>query len=584
MTSTFTELEEQGAAGGPVVALSADIVDYSRLMADDMPATVAAMDDYHRLVDEKVAESGGVVANFVGDSFMAVFDDAEDAMQSAIAITTAVADRNVDVREHERVRFRMGLDRGEVVVTPNGKYHGDALNIAARIQAIALPGGVSASGAVYRALDEPALRFRSIGSKRLKNIPEQVQVYQFVDLPADNAARSAPGRSLALERPSVAVLPIHIEGLEPDLVQASGLLVADLVHGLVQMQQLDVVDVSRTDAIPETAAQDSAVRYMLQTGVHHMGDQVRVYASLIETASINVVWSHRWQATQDTVFGLLDEVTADVVRAFEIELVVGEPARIYAEFVDAAALVNVYQGWFHLTTGTKRGWQRSIELFAEVGEAHPEAMVGTALLAFARWYGASRGLADDPVAELVRARADAERTAALGDDTGLSNMVLAAICLDEGDPDLALEQAEAAIINRPTCDVTFAVEASVRRYLGQWEQAVDLVDQAMGLSPVGNPWYATILASSYYVGERYEDAAATAEAVLAHQPHNLEALLILAAAQAELGLDRRAGATATLVRERFPSTSRELWLEKAPYQDPEFVERWRRDLAAAGLE
>ena len=89
MTSTFAELEEQGAAGGPVVALSADIVDYSRLMADDMPATVAAMDDYHRLVDEKVTESGGVVANFVGDSFMAVFDDAEDAMQSAIAITTS---------------------------------------------------------------------------------------------------------------------------------------------------------------------------------------------------------------------------------------------------------------------------------------------------------------------------------------------------------------------------------------------------------------------------------------------------------------------------------------------------------------
>lgn len=584
MTSTFTELDEQGAAGSPVVALSADIVNYSRLMADDMAATVAAMDDYHRLVDEKVAESGGVVANFVGDSFMAVFDNAEGAMQSAIAITTAVADRNLDKLDQARVRFRMGLDRGEVVVTPAGKYHGDTLNIAARIQAIALPGGVSASGAVYRALDEPALRFRSVGSKRLKNIPEQIQVYEFVDLPADDAARAGPGRSLALERPSVAVLPIHTEGLEPDLVQASGLLVADLVHGLVQMQQLDVVDVSRSAAVPESAAQDNAVRYMLQTGVHHLGDQVRVYASLIETATINVVWSHRWQATQDTVFGLFDEVTTDVVRAFEIELVVGEPARIYAEFLDDAALVNVYQGWFHLTTGTKRGWQRSIELFGEVAEAHPEAMVGTALLAFARWHGASRGLADDPVAELVRARADAERTAALGDDTGLSNMVLAAICLDEGDPDLALEQAEAAIITRPTCDVTFAVEASVRRYLGQWEQAVDLVDHAMGLNPVGNPWYATILASSYYVGERYEDAAATAEAVLAHQPNNLEALLVLAAAQAELGLDRRARATAGLVRERFPSTSSQLWLEKAPYQDPEFVERWRRDLAAAGLD
>jgi tetratricopeptide (TPR) repeat protein len=119
--------------------------------------------------------------------------------------------------------------------------------------------------------------------------------------------------------------------------------------------------------------------------------------------------------------------------------------------------------------------------------------------------------------------------------------------------------------------------------LGQWEQAVELVDQAMGLSPVNKPWYPTVLASSYYVGGRYEQAAAIAEEVLEFQPQNIEALLVLAASQSELGLDRRARATGDLIRERFPQANISEWLASNPYQDDQFVDRWKKDLEGAGL-
>ena len=141
-----------------MVALNADVVGYSRLLADDFQATTAVMDLYQGLVSEEVGAAGGTLVNFVGDNFMAAFDEATEAMQAAIAVTEAVADKNAGLPTQRQVRFRMGMDHGDVMVSDDGQYFGDALNIAARIQAMALPGGVSVSGNVYRALDEPALR------------------------------------------------------------------------------------------------------------------------------------------------------------------------------------------------------------------------------------------------------------------------------------------------------------------------------------------------------------------------------------------------------------------------------------------
>jgi tetratricopeptide (TPR) repeat protein len=138
------------------------------------------------------------------------------------------------------------------------------------------------------------------------------------------------------------------------------------------------------------------------------------------------------------------------------------------------------------------------------------------------------------------------------------------------------------VITRPTCDVTYGLEGSVRRYLGQWEKAVDLLDVAMGLTGINKPWYPTVKASSLFVGGRLDEAVALAEGVLAHQPNNLEALLVLAAAQVELGLERRARATADLISERFPSIDVQDWLDKTPYQRREIVERWKGDMVSAG--
>ncbi|MFQ5523249.1 MAG: adenylate/guanylate cyclase domain-containing protein [Acidimicrobiia bacterium] len=448
-------------ASNQLVALNADIVGYSRLMADDFEATTEKVNSYHHLVQSEVAQAGGTLVNFVGDNFMAVFDVATEAMRAAIGITKLIEDDNQDPPEHKKVRFRMGMDRGEVFVSGDGSYFGEALNIAARIQAIAPPGGISVSGHVYRDLDEPALRFRAKGRQHLKNIPERVEVYEFADLPADEL-RLHRRESLRLEAPSIAILPPHVESVDDSVRGLAGLIRSDLIHKLAQNPQLRVIDVGVSGQSPGS----SGAPYILESGIHQVGTHVRIYVKLMEVSTLNVVYTDRWDSSTEELLALSDTVTDHVARALEIELIIGETGQFYEELGDPAALDAIFQGWYHLSAGTEADWLRAVELFDTVVQTHPDSPIGHGLSAFAHWAGVAEGAAQDPARHLSLARAEAMKTLDIGDPTGLGHMVLGAILLAEGDAARAVELVETAVITRPTCDVTFAVEGSIMRYLG----------------------------------------------------------------------------------------------------------------------
>jgi adenylate cyclase len=563
---------------GDVAALNADVVGYSRLMADDFDATSEAMVAARSVVERGVSERGGRLVNFVGDNFMAVFDSARDGAQAAIEIASSLEESNAGLPSSRWLRFRMGMDRG-VVAVAGEHFEGEVLNVAARIQALAPSGGLSVSGSVYRDLDEPALRFRPTGAHRLKNIPEPVEVYEFVDLPSDRTT-SEPSSSLALEIPTVAVLPIHTEGVDDRVRSAAAVIRADMIHRLATIPELVVVDAGDAG---EGGAVARGARYMLETGVHQFGDDLRVYATLFDVTTMNVVRSHKASSTVDEVLDLSDQMSEDVGTAVEVELVVGAPAGLYAELDDPAAIEKVYLGWYHLRSDTPEGWQHAIELFGEVAEAHPDLPYGWVLSGFANWVGAANDWANEPADALATARRQAQTGMSVGDQTGLGQAVDAAALMSMGRIDEAVDAMENLVIVRPTCDVTYGLEGSLKRYLGRWEEAIDLLDVAMRLTGINKPWYPTVKACSLFIGNRVEQAASVAESVLEYQPHNLEALLVLAAAQVELGLDRRANATAEQIRDQFRTVDVTAWLERSPYQDEAIVDRWKTDLSSLGL-
>jgi adenylate cyclase len=561
---------------GNVAALNADVVGYSRLLADDFDATSAAMTAVRTIVEIGIGTRGGRLVNFVGDNFMAVFDSTRNGVQAAIEISRAVEEVNADLPQARWLRFRMGMDRGQVSQS-DGHFEGDALNIAARVQVLAQSGGLSVSQPIYLDLDEPALRFRSTGYHRLKNIPEPVEVFEFVDLPSDGITTDRAS-SLSLDAPTVAVLPIIAEGVDDTVQAGAGVMRADILHRLAAIPELTVIEATATGGQAGTAA-----RYMLETGVHQFGDTLRAYATLFDVTTMNVVKSHKITGPTSDVMNMSDRLSEDVGTSIEVELVVGAPAGLYAELDDPEAIEKVYLGWYNLRSDTVQGWQRALSLFGEVADSHPDIPYGWVLSAFANWIGASNEWATDSQEALLLAREQAKRGLDVGDPTGMAQTVDAAVLMSLGRIDEAIAKMESVEIIRPTCDVTFGLEGSLKRYLGEWEEAVDKLDVAMRLTGVNKPWYPTVKACSLFMGHRNEQAVSVAESVLEYQPNNLEALLVLAAAQVELGLDRRSQATATEIRDRFPTVDISAWLDRNPYQDESTVARWKADLAALAL-
>jgi adenylate cyclase len=559
-----------------LVALNADVVGYSALVADDLEAMSAAMSGYHELVEQLVRENDGKLDNFVGDSFMAVFDDVMAALRTAISITTEAEARNTNLPRSRRIRFRMGMDQGLVSFSA-GHHHGDPLNIAARIQAVAPLGGLAVSDRIYRALDEPALRFRAMGRQRMKNIPERVGVYEFVGLPTETPTHRVR-RSLRLESFTLAVLPVHTEMVDDQVRAAAEMIRQDLMHRLSAIPDLTLIDAPRD---PDGGLVGSA-QYMIETGVHQFGEHVRVFAMLFDVNTMNVVKSHKWTMPAEQMFSVSEDIAEEVARSVDVELVVGEPARFYVELDDPLAIEKIYLGWFHLRDDTREGWKRALQMFSEVAASHPDQPYGYVLSGFAQWLGAANGWVSDVDTALTAAVDLARRGGDVGDQTGMSQAVEAAVLMSRGEVDEALARLDNLEIVRPTCDITFGLEGSVRRYLGQWERAVELLDTAMRLTGINKPWYPTVKATALFVGGRLDEAASLAEGVLEYQPNNLEALLVLAAAQSELGLDRRARGTSELIKSRFPSVDVGDWLERNPYQRRELVERWKGDLVSAG--
>jgi adenylate cyclase len=577
---TATTDRTDGLTHRRAVVLHADVVDYSRLLADDPAATVETMRAYQKLVAVAVADAGGTLVNFVGDSFLAVFDDAASGMRAAMRICAEVRARNADVPRTRQAWFRLGLDAGEVVAADDGRHFGDPLNIAARIQALAEIGGINVTQAVYTELDEPALRLIDTGARRLKNIPEPVRVYRLADM-----GRGVEGdvRPPTPPTPTVVVLPVH-HADDPVTREVAEALRLELVDALGALAGLRVVDHREVRGEVDRGPGTVDASYALHSGVVRSGTRLRAYATLGEIETMNRAWGGRWEGSTGDVFALQDRMANAVVRAMEVELVVGEPAILYRSSLDARARGLVYQGWHHFRSGTPEGWRRARELFLRVRDDWPDGVTGYALSAFVCWWGAMQRLSPTPAEDLEVAAAAAARGAELGDPTGLSHMVTAALRLEAGeDLGQALEAAQAALELRPTCDVSFAVLGSVQRYLGEWEAAVESCRRAFELSPVRVPWFATVQASAYYVGERYHEAARLAEQVVDRQPDNREALQVLAASQQALGLHRRARAAVELLRERHPGTTVDDLPRRHPFRDPEIIERWTAQLSAAGL-
>jgi TolB-like protein len=578
--------------------LSADVVGYSRLMAEDELATVRALAICREKIHALVQETGGRVVNFVGDNVLVEFPSALDAVSCAILIQDTIANLNTGMPANRHMQFRIGVNLGEILVEGDVIY-GDGVNIAARLEALAAPGGICLSEMVYSQIHHKLdVEFVDLGAKTLKNIPEPVRVYGVSEPPDGSTADKVESVSFHAtplplpEKPSLAVLPFVNLSNDPDQDYFSDGLTLDIMTALVRIPDLFLIsDISmfsfklKAVSIKDIGRQ-LGVSHVLEGGVRKGGEKVRVTARLVETTSGREVWADHYDTTLDDIFVIQDEIAEEIVTALDVKLVSGEVARTIRKSIrNPDALEAYYRGWQALFGTEQADIFESQQYFEDTMRLEPESPLGYAMAAWTHWWAIFRGLSKDTAQSLEYATDLACKALELEDITGLPHLMMALIHLHKSEHDQALTEAERAVLARPSCDLSYAAKAYILNYMGRPTEATGLANFAMRLAPVHPlPFYQVVLASALYGSGNFEEAITMAQEALRNDKENLDALIILAGANVALNHMEDAVKIAGVIRQVEPDFTLEKFAGTQPYKNPEALKHLLITLRKSGLQ
>ena len=558
--------------------LAADVAGYSRLMGADEEGTLKTLTLYRGVITQFVEEHQGRVVDAVGDSMLAEFGSAVQAVRSAVAIQRALDRRNADLEEARRMRFRIGINVGDVMVQGSDLL-GDGVNIAARLEQMAEPGSILVSAAVWEQIDgKLSFPCTYVGEQTAKNIARPVRTYrvgwdQRELLDARPGAATAPALP---SKPSIVILPFVNLSDDPEQEYFADGISEDIITALSKSRWLFVIARNTSFTYKHKAVnvrqvgRELGVRYVLEGSVRRSGNRVRITAQLIEAATDTHLWSERYDRDIADIFAVQDEITESVVGAIEPELLQVErqrAARKSPENMDvwdhyARGLWRLYQFSPEDNERAERLMRRAIELDAASALGH----MGLARVITVRiWWGWSQDLAGDVRAAYAAAR----RAVELDARDSHTHYTLTWPTFLRGELESALAEAQKAIDLTPNFALAYFVLGVIRVFLGRFEQAADPIRRAMRLSP-HEPltfffWHALALAQ-YHQGH-YEEAAKLARTGIAIRPYHL-LYRTLAACYGQIGRPEEAGAALAELRRLMPKDAEQQWHSTHPYADP----------------
>ena len=567
--------------------VSADLVGYSRLIADDEIGTIRALTTCRDKITEVVRKNGGRLVDFVGDNLLAEFPNTLDAVQCADQIHHVLEQLNRSFPEHCHLEFRIGIHLGDVT-TDGDHIYGEGVNIAARLESLAKPGGICISDMVFRQIQGKLdMEFVDMGKKELKNILEPVRAYQLVTPKISRrnllkrSGTTPPRVSLPLPaKPSLAVLPFVNLDMNQEQDHFSDGLTMDIITALVQIPSLFLISDStafsiktKPMSIPEIGRQ-LGVQYVLEGGVRRSGKRLRISARLSETEQGRQIWGQQFDRQLGDIFEIQDEITSEIVTAMDIKLVSGEPARLVRKTLkNPKALEYYYRGWSAMFSSSPEYIQLSQQMFEEMIRLEPDSSLGLSVGAWAYWWGIFKNASTDKSRDLDRIKELVTKAQALGDYTGMADLVMAHIHLLNKDHEKALAAADQAILTRPSCDVSFAVKASILNYLGRPDEAIPLARFAIRLSPVYPSYYQTVLGYAYYHCGKFGEALEAAEVSSKVDQTDLEAMILTTVVHVAMGAMDQARETAKMIRNIHPGFSTIAFAANHPYQDQKHLEQ-----------
>ncbi len=467
--------------------LHADVAGYSRLSGEDEEGTHRRLSACREQIAAAIERHGGRVVHWAGDAVLADFATASTALTSAADIQQELGSRNQELPERQQIQFRIGINLGEVIVDRNDIF-GDGVNIAARLQGLAEPGGVCISESVRMAVGSKLpFAYEFLGEQSLKNIAEPVRAYRVLLEGRRAVERPAAPR---VGKPSIAVLPFENMSGDPEQEYFADGVTEEIITTLSRIRWFFVIARNSTFSYKGRAvdvrqvAKDLGVRYVVQGSVRRAGSRVRVAAQLIDGATGTQVWANRYERAFDDVFAMQDELTQSIVGALEPELGKAERERARAkrpEHVDAWDLYQ--QGLWHLYHYTKEDLEEAREFFRRAIALDPGLGAAFAALAesyyFSVVYGHSSTPKEDRSAALLAARTAVE----LDPEDAAARGTLGRIHYLKREHDTAIRELETALELNPSLAWAHYGTGAALVFSGRAQEAFPHLRAAIQLSP-----------------------------------------------------------------------------------------------------
>jgi len=571
--------------------LSADAKDYSRLMGEDETATVQTITAYREAMSRIIQKYRGRVVDSPGDNMLAEFASVVDATECAVKIQEDLKNRNAELPEDRRMAFRIGINLGDVI-EDGERIYGDGLNIAARLEGLAEPGGICISGTVYdQVKNKISFEYEFLGNHTVKNIKEPVRVYRIM-MDSSREAQTATEEKMTLalpEKPSIAVLPFTNMSGDPEQEYFSDGITEDVITDLSKISGLFVI--ARNSVFTykdrpvkvQQVSKELGVRYVLEGSVRKAGERVRITAQLVDASSGGHIWADRYDRNLGDIFALQDEVTHRIVTVLAVKLGEEERKHIAQKDTDNLLAYDYFlRGLEFYNRFTKEANNQARLMFKKAVDLDPKyamAYVKVGWTHLVEWFS---GWSQDP-RSLDRAFELVTKAISLDVAVQGSHCLLGNIYLWKKQHDKALALFDEPEDVNPNYAEVFAELGSFLNFSGRPQDAIEVIEKAIRLDPLF-PYNLFNLGHAYFLVKQYQEALTVLEKAIDAMPDFFPTRAFLAATYFELGREEEARAETLELRKVSPGTTLDIWQARLPYKNQSDLDRILTALRKAGMK
>jgi len=630
---------EEGFKRKLTAVFSADVAGYSRLMGENEAETVKTLTAYRKIMGELIRQHRGRVIDSPGDNILAEFASVVDAVQCSVAAQNEFKARNAELPENRRMEFRIGVNLGDVIEEEN-RIYGDGVNIAARLESLADPGGICISKTAFDHIETKLpLGYEYLGEQTVKNITKPVGAYRVLMEPrvtvagAKARASKAPlwrhktvlasaivvllviislvvwnfywrtpkiepaskeKMAFALpDEPSIAVLPFVNMSDDPKQEFLSDGITEEIITALSKVRHLFVISRQSTFSYKgkplkvKQVAEDLGVQYVLEGSVQRSADRIRINAQLIDALTGRHVWAERYDRDLTDIFALQDEITMKILTAIQVKLTSGEEASGYERHFKGEKGLDCYlkclEGINYLEGLNVDGTRVGRRIIEEAMEMCPENPMIFAAMGWVNYLEYWLGVGKSPRESIEKGTELTQKALAMEDSLSSAHQLLSTFYTLEGEHEKATAEGERSVALEPGGARSHLAYGMSLLYAGQWEEAISVLQRAIRLNPLGGSSYFVHLGHVYSAMGRFEEAVSEYKKALQRAPDNFFAHLGLAATYSVMGREQEARAEAAEVLRINPKFSVDAYAKRLPFKDQSAIAKFSDALRKAGL-